>query len=148
MALVDLFYSGKYNFTFEVQFFCRGHKFEQIMTTDRRNLGDLEKPVNDFDAFNAIIHFKIGNLGFLSISEIDGVDERLSAKGAVAPQNYVEIKTCREPGNLAPSSFADIKMLKWWIQCFLTGVPKLLVGFRDNQGIIRCHKRIFHGRSS
>ena len=28
------------------------------------------------------------------------------------------------------------KLLKWWAQSFLVGVPKIICGFRDDEGIV------------
>lgn len=29
------------------------------------------------------------------------------------------------------------KLLKWWVQSFLIGVPKIVCGFRDDSGIVQ-----------
>ena len=29
------------------------------------------------------------------------------------------------------------KLLKWWAQSFLLGIPKIIGGFRDDEGIVR-----------
>lgn len=29
------------------------------------------------------------------------------------------------------------KLMKWWIQSFLLGVPKIIVGFRSREGILQ-----------
>ena len=29
------------------------------------------------------------------------------------------------------------KYAKWWSQCFLTGIEQILLGFRDDYGVVR-----------
>ena len=29
------------------------------------------------------------------------------------------------------------KLMKWWAQSFLVGVPKIVCGFRDDDGIVK-----------
>lgn len=50
--------------------------------------------------------------------------------------NWVELKT-----SISPQSDRDLltferKLMKFWIQSFLLGVPKIIVGFRDQNGIL------------
>ena len=33
-------------------------------------------------------------------------------------------------------SFARYKIIKWWCQCFLVGIPVVICGFRDDDGIV------------
>jgi RAI1 like PD-(D/E)XK nuclease len=53
------------------------------------------------------------------------------------PINYVELKTAADPS----ASDRDVvkfqrKLLKFWAQSFLLGVPKIIVGFRTKEGIL------------
>lgn len=53
-----------------------------------------------------------------------------------ARTNWVELKT-----SISPQSDRDLlaferKLMKFWIQSFLLGVPKIIVGFRDQNGIL------------
>ena len=34
-------------------------------------------------------------------------------------------------------NFSARKYAKWWSQCFLTGIEQILLGFRDDYGIVR-----------
>jgi len=48
----------------------------------------------------------------------------------------VELKTSRQIENdRMRFSFQRYKMLSWWIQSFLAGVPRITVGWRDDDGI-------------
>jgi hypothetical protein len=54
-----------------------------------------------------------------------------------APINWVELKTSAEILNERGMENFNRKLMKFWIQSFLLGVPKIVVGFRDFNGILR-----------
>jgi RAT1-interacting protein len=61
-------------------------------------------------------------------------DSKPEEKGS--PINWVELKTSveiRGPGDM--DNFHR-KLMKFWIQSFLLGVPKIIVGFRTRDGIL------------
>jgi RAT1-interacting protein len=53
------------------------------------------------------------------------------------PINWVELKTSAEIRNDRDMLKYERKLLKFWAQSFLLGVPKIVVGFRDQEGIVR-----------
>ena len=53
------------------------------------------------------------------------------------PINWVELKTSAEIEYDKDVLKYERKLLKFWIQSFLLGVPKIIVGFRDRNGILR-----------
>lgn len=72
----------------------------------------------------------------------------------IAPANYVEVWDCRPGNNDDPINWVELKtsaemgserdmvkyerkLLKFWIQSFLLGVPKIIVGFRSANGILQ-----------
>jgi hypothetical protein len=52
------------------------------------------------------------------------------------PINWVELKTSAEIKNDRDMMKYERKLLKFWAQSFLLGVPKIIVGFRDQHGIV------------
>lgn len=50
--------------------------------------------------------------------------------------HWVELKTSAEIRNDRDMLKYERKLLKFWAQSFLLGVPKIIVGFRDQQGIV------------
>jgi hypothetical protein len=49
----------------------------------------------------------------------------------------VELKTSRQIENQRMRySFERYKLLSWWIQSFLAGVPRITVGWRDDDGVV------------
>ena len=53
------------------------------------------------------------------------------------PINWVELKTSAEIENDKDMLKYERKLLKFWIQSFLLGVPKIIVGFRSQNGILQ-----------
>jgi len=39
------------------------------------------------------------------------------------------------------NNFEKFKLLRYWIQSYLVGVPTIIVGFRDNDGILKSIQR-------
>jgi RAT1-interacting protein len=52
------------------------------------------------------------------------------------PINWVELKTSAEINNERDQIKFERKLMKFWIQSFLLGVPKIIVGFRTADGIL------------
>lgn len=53
-----------------------------------------------------------------------------------AKTNWVELKTSMEIRDDRSRQNFERKLMKFWIQSFLLGVPKIIVGFRSPQGIL------------
>jgi RAT1-interacting protein len=53
------------------------------------------------------------------------------------PIHWVELKTSAEIRNERDMMKYERKLLKFWAQSFLLGVPTIIVGFRDQDGIVR-----------
>src|SRR5436305_14853725 len=52
------------------------------------------------------------------------------------PINWVELKTAEEIVQPRGRYKFERKLLKFWAQSFLLGVPKIIVGFRSKDGIL------------
>lgn len=61
-------------------------------------------------------------------------DARPVEKGA--PINWVELKTSVEIRSEGDMEAFHRKLMKYWIQSFLLGVPKIIVGFRTRDGTL------------
>ena len=53
------------------------------------------------------------------------------------PINWVELKTSADIRNDRDMITFERKLMKFWIQSFLLGVPKIIVGFRTQDGILK-----------
>ena len=122
-----------------------GYKFEQLCTlepsADENDGGAAgsasAEAVDANEEFCSIVSLGLDRLKLIVCAEIDAVDE-IGAKGeGGAKESYVEFKTTkliRTPRDR--TSFERYKLLKFWLQSYLAGVPRILCGFRDDAGSV------------
>lgn len=53
-----------------------------------------------------------------------------------APTAWVELKTTAEIRSDRDLDNFERKLMKFWIQSFLLGVPRIVVGFRSRDGVL------------
>ncbi|XP_032823055.1 decapping and exoribonuclease protein [Petromyzon marinus] len=136
-----------------------GYKFEQYLCAETP--GGIPDPggvVNTNEAFCTVVRTRLKSHSLVFAGEVDclschnaEVDKHRDAEPATParrasgqrPQqqhssNYVELKTSREL--YTPNQRRNLhrfKLIKWWAQSFLVGVPKIVAGFRDDEGVVR-----------
>lgn len=113
-----------------------GYKFEQYVTSDKKDgRPNTSKPVDNHDAFYSVVRSNLHKHRLLYAGEVDCIRPDTSKK---SPENYVELKTSREWYNQRNEhNFYRFKLIKWWAQSFLVGIPEVVCGFRDDAGIVR-----------
>ncbi|KAJ2946414.1 hypothetical protein O0L34_g12453 [Tuta absoluta] len=129
-----------------------GYKFEQYMAADSPHLNpDIQKPVIENAEFSLCFRAVLGSHQLLYAAQIDGL---LATEGNVSDpprhadyetnlnylrnNKYIELKTNRELHHRRhEDSFKRHKMLKCWAQCYLANLHGLLVGYRNNSGIVQ-----------
>ncbi|KAJ0058117.1 hypothetical protein NL108_007402, partial [Boleophthalmus pectinirostris] len=137
-----------------------GYKFEQYMCADDISSSpDPSGMVNTNEAFCTVVQTRLADHRLLFSGEVDCRVKDLKAPDP--PACYVELKTSAEictPKQrsnfhrwiLIQRVFAFLlfglfvsvvcpfrfKLLKWWAQSFLPGVPQVITGFRDHDGVI------------
>lgn len=143
-----------------------GHRFEAFLCADERGNLDLEvgsaspflsfpspmstlhwqSPVNCNEQYISVVRGRLNGHRLLFGGEVDARDP---ADGA-----YIELKTNRFILHHLPihhdipilvrfldnprqeANFHRWKSVKWWLQSFLLGVPRILVGLRDDAGFV------------
>ncbi|CAN7982539.1 unnamed protein product [Ixodes pacificus] len=118
-----------------------GHKFEQYMTSDRPGaIPDTSAPLRSGDQFYVVLKGRMESHSLLFTAEVDAIDNDVSQEpGSTAA--YVEFKTARimtRPNQ--ERNFVGNKLLPCWSQSFLTGVPRVMVGFRTAYGEVQSVK--------
>ncbi|CAN9440095.1 unnamed protein product [Alternaria alternata] len=126
-----------------------GYKFEKLTliptlpsSTPREEIAQHQKGVVSNAAQHcSIVHTSFGPHSLILGGEVDGL---LAPKPSdpEQPIQWVELKTSEELPPPRQQQHRDIlkferKLLKFWAQSFLLGVPKITVGFRSKAGILR-----------
>ncbi|XP_014327938.1 decapping and exoribonuclease protein [Xiphophorus maculatus] len=113
-----------------------GYKFEQYMCADSTNsTPDPSGVVNTNEAFCTVVQTRLTDHKLLFSGEVDCRDRDPGAPPP--PACYMELKTSAEICTPKQrSNFHRFKLLKWWAQSFLPGVPRVVAGFRDHDGTV------------
>lgn len=113
-----------------------GYKFEQYTCADNaHSLPDPGGVVNTNEAFCTVVQTRLADHRLLFSGEVDCRDK--DPKAPAPPACYVELKTSAEICTPKQrSNFHRFKLLKWWAQSFLPGVPRVVAGFRDQEGVV------------
>ncbi|KAM9346569.1 decapping and exoribonuclease protein [Symphorus nematophorus] len=113
-----------------------GYKFEQYTCADNvHSLPDPGGVVNTNEAFCTVVQTRLADHRLLFSGEVDCRDKDPNAPAP--PSCYVELKTSAEICTPKQrSNFHRFKLLKWWAQSFLPGVPRVVAGFRDHDGVV------------
>ncbi|KAJ2827869.1 decapping endonuclease targeting mRNA [Coemansia sp. 'formosensis'] len=126
-----------------------GYRFETMCVLDqppqqlqRDGLLDsalLTRPNSVVDTnreYCSVFKTRLGNHNIVSGAEVDCIDRE---KPDTAPNRfYRELKTSGILDNHRKvESFERHKLLKFWAQSYIAGIPVVTVGFRDNNGMLR-----------
>ncbi|GBG27784.1 Decapping nuclease rai1 [Hondaea fermentalgiana] len=110
------------------RFMYYGYKFEEVMTRPQGKETEA-RAVDPSECYCRVFKTRVADKLVVAAAEMDCRDPRGSD---------VELKVTRlleTPSNVR--SFERFKLLKWYCQSFLSGVPYILVGFRDDDGSLR-----------
>ncbi|KAI1310036.1 RAI1 like PD-XK nuclease-domain-containing protein [Xylaria venustula] len=120
-----------------------GYKFEALSCLPRP-WGEVsreyiekrdEHVVSNKAQYCSVVRTGIGKTVLCLGGEVDAIwDSKPPQKGA--PINWVELKTSAEIHDDRGMQNFERKLMKFWIQSFLLGVPKIIVGFRSQGGIL------------
>ncbi|KAG8448619.1 hypothetical protein GDO86_015633 [Hymenochirus boettgeri] len=108
-----------------------GYKFENYICADSLESGpDKCAVVNTNEAFCSVLLARLSSHSLLIAGEVDCIDP--SPKSPLPPSCYIELKTSAQIRNPHQQrSFNRYKLLKWWSQSFLLGIPVIVAGFRS-----------------
>ncbi|ODH48137.1 decapping nuclease rai1 [Paracoccidioides brasiliensis] len=120
-----------------------GYKFETLSlidepwdATSREKIEGRENEiVNNKAQYCSVVRTGIGGFKIVLGGEVDAVWDCKPEKKD-EPINWVELKTSAEIRNDRDMLKYERKLLKFWAQSFLLGVPKIIVGFREEHGIL------------
>ncbi|KAG0202609.1 hypothetical protein BGX28_004925 [Mortierella sp. GBA30] len=108
---------------------------EQIDFLDPELTGRLDGIVNTNLQYCTVARTKIGRNSIIMGAEVDCTSEPKKPAPHNPLSNYIELKTSRIISNAREqNNFERHKLLKFWAQSFLPGIPTIIVGFRDDDG--------------
>ncbi|KAI7817367.1 RAI1 like PD-XK nuclease-domain-containing protein [Gamsiella multidivaricata] len=107
---------------------------KQIDPEDPELTGRLDGIVDTNLQYCTVARTRIGQNSVIMGAEVDCISEPKKALHNPLP-SYIELKTSRVISNTREqNSFERHKLLKFWAQSFLPGIPTIIVGFRDDDG--------------
>ncbi|KAH3839913.1 decapping and exoribonuclease protein-like [Dreissena polymorpha] len=107
-----------------------GLKIEQYLTSDKSDTNpNPSQPRNLLEEFNVVNKLKTDRHLIVYNCEMDAFNNK--------DDTFVEIKTSTRPTDeRTTNNYKRFKLQKWWAQSHLGGVSGVLVGFRDDKGIV------------
>ncbi|KAG8194578.1 hypothetical protein JTE90_013316 [Oedothorax gibbosus] len=121
------------------QYQAWGYKFEQYMTTDKVDgKPDLTSKNHQLEEFCVVLKNAINEYTLLYKAEIDAViPGRHPGPGSGDTSCYIELKTSRIIYSLDQQlKFIKHKMVTWWAQSYIAGIPEIVCGRRTANGIV------------
>jgi len=110
-----------------------GYKFEQVCT----ELDYQNQVVNPNIEFCTVLSTRLNKFRILLGAEVDCY-ESLSDTQLPSLSDYVELKTYKEIiFEKDIYSWKRYKLLHFWAQSFLAGIPRIICGFRNSEGILQ-----------
>ena len=121
-----------------------GYKFETLSLipkqwyhTTREEIEARESQmVSNYAQYCSIVRTGFGKIKMIIGGEVDAVWD-VKPNDSTQPINWVELKTSAELTNDREKIKFERKLLKFWAQSFLLGVPKIVIGFRSLDGILQ-----------
>lgn len=110
-----------------------GYAFESYCTTpqpDSQGAPGWGGDVNTNAQWCSVVKTKLADRRVIIGGEVDCVRGTYSGK----TDNYVELKTSLSIRNASDEARFEKKLLKFYLQSFLLGVPEIIVGFRTPSG--------------
>ncbi|KAF2197199.1 putative Dhp1-interacting protein Din1 [Delitschia confertaspora ATCC 74209] len=124
-----------------------GYKFETLSVVSRpvaqMSREEIEsresEQVSNYAQFCSIVSTGFGSSSVVIGGEVDAIlTSRPAVPSATEPISYVELKTMDSALLDDPSKHrkTELKLLNFWAQSFLLGIPKIIVGLRDPRGML------------
>lgn len=115
-----------------------GRKFEQVVTEPLQNHG-VRDQLGPGSECCLVVSLGLGPHRIIMGAEVDCLAH---SQAQIGPESFLELKTVKQnAANLARNQYP-----KWWLQSFLAGIGKIIVGSRDdnNGTIVQIHELDVH----
>ncbi|KAG0244833.1 hypothetical protein BGX31_008510 [Mortierella sp. GBA43] len=108
---------------------------EEVDPNDPELTGRLDGIANTNIQYCTVARTKLGRHSVIMGAEVDCTSEPKKPLPHNPLANYIELKTSRIISNARErNNFEKYKLIKFWAQSFLPGIPTIIVGFRDDDG--------------
>lgn len=104
--------------------------------------GREKKTVTNAAQYCSVASLGIGGTSLVIGGEVDALWEPKPDDPSDTKIQWVELKTSLDPRLQRSDQAFEKKLLKFWLQSFLLAVPKIIVGFRDHDGMLRTIQEI------
>lgn len=110
-----------------------GHKFEHYMTG-----GDPDEVLECNCQFRCVLQLHLKELTLLYPTATDGVDQTRHKPNFKDMSSFVTVKARKDPGDEAFKlrTYRKYILNGWWIESQLSGIPRVLMGLRNHQGVV------------
>ncbi|KAG0705269.1 Decapping and exoribonuclease protein [Chionoecetes opilio] len=93
--------------------------------------------VNENEEYCCMMRSRLQDHSLVFGAEVDGADPALYKAPHADLKAFVELKTGKEvTSEREQRTLHRFKMIKWWSQSYLVGIPRVVCGFRDNSGTV------------
>ncbi|XP_065340141.1 decapping nuclease DXO homolog [Cloeon dipterum] len=112
-----------------------GHKFEHYMVSDEPGKPpDATQPMSQYEELNIVYQSMLGPNTLIYAAEIDGLTKKEDLQDLYQAK-LIELKTCHQNAN--NYSFCRHKLIKWWTQSMLAKIDSIVVGYRNDEGMVK-----------
>ncbi|XP_075752198.1 decapping and exoribonuclease protein isoform X2 [Rhipicephalus microplus] len=113
-----------------------GLKFPEYMSSSTPGTDpDVDAVLNELEEYKVVVRNSLGSHTLLMGATIKAVDPRYEPG---SPKGYVVFRTQRMfPTDRQWFNFRRHKLLEWWSYSVPIGVPRVICGFRDDDGIVQ-----------
>ena len=120
-----------------------GFRFEQYLTSYEP---DIPPDPNDFDTdhheYCTVMRTRLmadnNSHSMVFGAELDCILPHVMEQPGGLLNNFVELKTTKMMQKEAQyRNFLKYKLLKWWAQSYLVGVPTIYCGYKDNRNVVK-----------
>ncbi|KAK3877006.1 hypothetical protein Pcinc_018259 [Petrolisthes cinctipes] len=114
-----------------------GYKFEQYMIDG----SDVTEGVNENEEYCCVVRSRLESHSLVYGAEVDGADPSLYKTPHRDLSAFIELKTSKEvTSERDQNNMNRYKLKKWWSQSYLVGIPNVVCGLRDMEGIVHTLK--------
>ncbi|CAG8485103.1 3384_t:CDS:2 [Paraglomus occultum] len=126
-----------------------GYKFENLCTVSVQPseitssdhpelLSRKSSVVNNNVQYCSVAKAALGKNKIIIGAEVDCLSDVKPEKGGNPIDKYIELKTSKVmTRDKDKINFEKYKLIKYWTQSFLIGIPRIIVGFRDDNGFVK-----------